>query len=226
LASRVVIDIETVPTEWSEFDEDEQAYLLKYAESEEEKQEVIDKLGLYALPGRVVAIGMLNPASGKAVILAEGIAGEGSAWEHDGDAEFWTGNEAEILEKFWDIVKRYEQIVTFNGRTFDAPFLNIRSLVLGVPVSRNLIPNRYKTAEHLDLLDALTFFGITRRYSLDFYSKRLELGSAKSGMSGADVARIYREGRMEDIAKYCLADVRATTKILDKVEDVLGPVFR
>jgi DNA polymerase elongation subunit (family B) len=223
--TRVILDIETVPIDWEEFDSEEQEYLLKHAKTEEERQEVVEKLGLSPFTGRVVAIAMLNPDSGRGVVLAEGLPGEGSAWAHEGDNEFWTGNEAEILERFWDLVKRYDQVISFNGRAFDAPFLITRSLILSVPISRNLLSNRYRTKEHFDLCDALSFFGLTRRYSLDFISRRLGVGPAKAGMAGHEVAQAYREGRMEEIAQYCLRDVEATAKLLDRVQTLIGPVF-
>ncbi|MBN1424722.1 ribonuclease H-like domain-containing protein [Candidatus Fermentibacteria bacterium] len=220
--SRVVIDIETVPVDWEGLEPEEQAYLLQNARTDEEQEKVRDQLGLFPLTGRVVAIGMLNPESGKALVLAEGIPGEGAAWAFDEGTEFWTGNEAEILERFWDVVKRYGQIITFNGRSFDGPYLMLRSLVLGVVASRNLVPNRYRLSEHLDLLDVLTLYGGIRRYSLDFLCRRLGIDSPKGQMRGKDVAEAYRAGRMEDIARYCLEDVRATKQLLDRAEEALG----
>ena len=223
--TRVIVDIETVPLEWEDLDEEERHYLLKHAKTEEEQTEVVDKLGLSAFTGRVVAIAMLNPDSGRGIVLSEGLAGEGSAWAHEGGSEFWTGNEVEILERFWDLIKRYDQMITFNGRGFDAPFLIIRSLILGVPISRNLLPNRYRTTDHFDLCDVLSFFGLTRRYSLDFICRRIGVGPAKTRMAGHEVAQAYRDGRMEEIAQYCLRDVEATARLFDRVETLLGPMF-
>ncbi len=224
--SRIVIDIETVPTEWEGLDEEERAYLLQSARTEEERDKIREGLGLYPLTGRVIAIGMLNPDSGKALVLAEGVPGEGSAWAHEEGVEFWTGNESEMLERFWDVVKRYQQVVTFNGRSFDGPYLMLRSLVLGVPASRNLVPSRYRLADHLDLLDVLTLWGSLRRSSLEFFCRRLGIASPKGTMRGKDVAEAYRAGRMEDIARYCLEDVRATAELLRRTEETLGVLLQ
>ncbi|MCU0612325.1 MAG: ribonuclease H-like domain-containing protein [Candidatus Eisenbacteria bacterium] len=220
--SRVVIDIETVPIDWGSLDADEQAYLLQNAQTDEEQAKVRDQMALFPLSGRVIAIGMLNPDTGKSVVLAEGLPGEGAAWAHEEGVEFWTGNESEVLERFWEVVKRYTQIVTFNGRSFDGPYLMLRSLVLGVAASRNLVPNRYRISDHLDLLDVLTLYGSVRRYSLDFFCRRLGIGSPKSEMRGKDVADAYRAGKMEEIARYCLEDVRATARLLRRAEETLG----
>jgi hypothetical protein len=220
--SRVVIDIETVPVDWTQLEAEEQEYLLQNAHTNEEQEKVREQLGLFPLTGRVIAIGMLNPDTVKAVVMAEGIPGEGAAWAHEEGVEFWTGNETEILERFWDVVKRYQQIVTFNGRSFDGPYLMLRSLMLGVPATRNLVPNRYKVGDHLDLLDVLTLYGSIRRYSLDFLCRRLGIGSPKSDMRGKDVAAAYKAGKMEEIARYCLEDVRATARLLSRTEEALG----
>lgn len=220
--SRVVIDIETVPVNWEGLEPEEQEYLLQNARTDEEQDKVRDQLGLFPLTGHIVAIAMLNPESGKALVLAEGIPGEGAAWAPGEGAEFWTGNEAELLERFWDVVKRYGQIITFNGRSFDGPYIMLRSLMLGITATRNLVPNRYRLSEHLDLLDVLTLYGGIRRYSLDFLCRRLGIDSPKANMRGKDVAEAYRAGRMEDIARYCLDDVRATKRLLDRAEQSLG----
>lgn len=224
--SRVVLDIETVPVDWDQMDANEQEYLLHTARNDEEKEKVREQLGLFPLTGRIIVIGMLNPDSGKAVILAEGIPGEGASWAHEEGVEFWTGNESEILERFWDIVKRYQQIVTFNGRSFDGPYLMLRSLLLGVSASRNLVPNRYRLSDHLDLMDVLTLYGSIRRYSLDFFCHRLGIGSPKGEMRGKDVAAAYQEGRVEEIARYCLEDVRATAMLLRRAEETLGVLLQ
>lgn len=224
--SRIVIDIETVGVGWDDLEEAEQAYLLQHAPTSEEQQRTKDHLALSPLTGRVVAIGMMNPDSGKALVLAEGIPGEAASWRPEPGVEFWTGSESEILERFWDVVKRYQQVVTFNGRSFDGPFLMLRSLALGIPASRNLVPGRYRTTEHLDLLEVLTFFGLTRKYSLDFFCRRLGLETPKTRLTGKDVGRMYQEGRMEDIARYCLDDVRATAQLLARVEENLGVLLQ
>jgi len=53
---------------------------------------------------------------------------------------------------FWDIARRYDEIVTFNGRGFDIPFLYLRSALLNVPISRkDWLGYRFQTEPHCDL---------------------------------------------------------------------------
>jgi hypothetical protein len=128
--------------------------------------------------------------------------------------EFIGGNEYQILEQFWKTIEKYEQIISFNGRTFDGPFLMIRSAVLGVKPSRNLVPYRYSPKDHCDLLDQLTFYGAFRRFSLDFYCKAFGIKSPKSeGITGLSLGELYRNGEYRRIAQYCLGDTIATAEL-------------
>jgi predicted PolB exonuclease-like 3'-5' exonuclease len=130
-------------------------------------------------------------------------------------------DETEMLAAFWDVAKRYDRIVTFNGRGFDVPFLYLRSALLNVPISRrDWLGYRFATEPHCDLAEQLTFYsvsgrdGAARRFNLDFYCKAFGIESPKShGVSGLDVNRLLEEHRYREIAEYCLRDVRATVQL-------------
>jgi uncharacterized protein YprB with RNaseH-like and TPR domain len=86
--------------------------------------------------------------------------------------KFIPGTEREIIEKFWEYISKFEIFITFNGRGFDCPFLMLRSAILGIKPSRDLMEyNRLRREPHIDLLDEFTFFGMLRKFSLDFYCK-------------------------------------------------------
>ena len=68
----------------------------------------------------------------------------------DGKIHYKGLSEKEMLESFWRVAKRVDQFITFNGRNFDVPFLMMRSAMLGVKVTRNLMGYRYGD-EHIDL---------------------------------------------------------------------------
>ncbi|HYA26479.1 MAG TPA: ribonuclease H-like domain-containing protein [Thermodesulfovibrionales bacterium] len=219
--SRVILDIETVGREFASLDKEMQNYFLRWAETEDEVQEVKESLSLYPLTGEVVAIGMLNPDTMKGAVYY-GMPGDPLLpFEEDG-ITFQAGNEKEILQRFWDTVKGYDQIITFNGRSFDCPFLMIRSAVHKLKPSRDLMPNRYNGA-HIDLLDQLTFYGATRRkFSLDMWCRTYGIKSPKSeGITGYEVKGLFTSGRYIDIAKYCLGDLRATRELLGYWENYI-----
>jgi uncharacterized protein YprB with RNaseH-like and TPR domain len=220
--NRVVFDIETLGFSLEDFDTPRQEYLMKAAETEEDRTEVIARLSLSPFTARVVAVGMLNPESGQGKVFYQHPGGTPTL-SADDMIEFVPGNEGEILTEFWRAVARYGQFITFNGRTFDCPFLMLRSAILNVKPTRNLMPYRYNANEHCDLLDQLTFYGAFRKFSLDFYCRSFGIRSPKSeGISGEDVGRLFREGNYHTIAEYCLGDVRATAELFQRWQSFLA----
>ena len=127
----------------------------------------------------------------------------------------------ELLATFWDVAKHYDEIVTFNGRGFDVPFLYLRSAVLNVPISKkNWLGYRFATEPHCDLAEQFSFYnvsgreGAARKFNLDFYCKVFGIASPKAhGVTGMDVNTLMAEGKFRDIAEYCLRDVRATVEL-------------
>ncbi|VAX34672.1 hypothetical protein MNBD_NITROSPIRAE03-229 [hydrothermal vent metagenome] len=217
--SRIIFDIETIGADFDALDLPQQEYLLKYAETEEEAEAVKDSLGLYPLTGEIVTIGLMNPDTLKGVLYFQAPGKDIAPFEEDG-IQYETGTEREILEKFWDVIKSYSQFVTFNGRTFDCPFILIRSAMHKLRPTRELMPNRYN-GPHIDLLDQLTFYGATRRrFSLDMWCRALGIKSPKDeGIAGQDVKRFFMEGHYTDIARYCARDLLATRELLLRWEN-------
>jgi 3'-5' exonuclease len=219
--ARVVIDIETLGAPLDSFDETQQEYLLKFAENEQERQEAVQKLSLYPLTAQIIAIGMLNPDTNRGKILyqADQPSDEPS---RDDMVRYIATDERGLLETFWKDMTHYEQFVTFNGRGFDCPFLLLRSAILGVRPTRNLLPYRYSAEHHCDLLEQFTFYGASRKFNLDFYCKAFGIESPKShGVTGLDLGGMFKEKRFREIAEYNLGDVRATAELFRRWEKYL-----
>ncbi|MBI2068619.1 MAG: ribonuclease H-like domain-containing protein [Candidatus Yanofskybacteria bacterium] len=216
MSPRLIFDIETVGVEFDSLDEKSKETLLRFAESPEEIEAVKEGLGFSPLTGEVVAIGILNPDTEKGAVYFN------SQNQHpdtiaEGDAQYIPcASEKEILNNFWDVASHYDQFVTFNGRTFDCPYILVRSAVLKVKPTRNLMPNRYYD-EHIDLLDRLTFFGAVRRKgNLHMWCRAFGIESPKSkGITGDDVARLFKDKKSLDIAKYCFDDLKATKTLYE-----------
>lgn len=225
--SKIVFDIETIGVDFESLQQDEQDYILKYAEDEKKIKVAKEKIGLWPFTGQIVALCLFNPETerGKnyfqAPAFAQGLRrGEPNQkikpFVEDG-VEYETASEKEILEKFWEHIKNYEQFITFNGRGFDCPYIMLRSAVLKVKPTKNLMPYRYDDKIHVDLLEQLTFYGAFRKFSLDFYCKSFDLRNKKiEGMSGALIQQYFQEGRFLEIARYCSADVRATAELYER----------
>ncbi|MCK5504492.1 MAG: ribonuclease H-like domain-containing protein, partial [Thermodesulfovibrionia bacterium] len=128
MSGKIVIDIETVGKDFDTFDEISREYLLKYADTEEDIKAAREGLGFSPLTGEVVAIGMLNPDTDRGVVYYQSPEVLQDPLEEEG-IEYIADTEAGILKRFWETVRHYDQIITFNGRGFDAPFLLIRSAV-------------------------------------------------------------------------------------------------
>ncbi|MCX6133575.1 MAG: ribonuclease H-like domain-containing protein [Ignavibacteriales bacterium] len=219
--ARVVLDIETLGYPFESFDEVRQEYLLKFAETEAQRTEAIQKLSLYPATAQIIAIGMLNPDTNRGKVIFQSDHA-GDSVSEDGQIQFVSCPETEILGHFWNDITKYEQFITFNGRGFDCPFLMLRSAILQVQPSRNLMPYRYDSNVHCDLLDQLTFYGATRKFSLDFYCKSFGIESPKShGVTGLDLGRLFGQKRFQDIANYCLGDVKATAELFARWEQHL-----
>lgn len=211
--SRLIFDIETVGVDFGTLDAQAREYLLASARTPEEKELVPEQLSFSPLTGQVVAIAVLNPDTGKGAVYYQAPGQEPSESEENG-ITYASGTEAELLERFWKTAAFYDQFVTFNGRSFDAPFLLVRSAVHAIKPTKNLMPNRYYDA-HIDLYDRLGFFGAVRRtMNLHMWCQALGIASSKAnGITGHDVPIMFRGGRYADIARYCMDDVRATAEL-------------
>jgi 3'-5' exonuclease len=128
------------------------------------------------------------------------------------DAASWTdrrGDEPALLARTWDRLAG-ALLVTFHGKGFDLPVLELRSLKHGVPVP-SWFPGRRGggVAEHLDVKDLLTGDGAAVAAPLDLYAKLVGL-PGKEDVAGEDVQSLYSAGALERIAAYCMTDVVQT----------------
>ncbi|MFZ2153706.1 MAG: ribonuclease H-like domain-containing protein [Candidatus Moraniibacteriota bacterium] len=218
--SKVVVDIETIGVDFESLDEKSKEYLLKYAKDEQEAEKIKESLALSPLTGEIVAIGMFNPDTQKGVLYYQDVAGS-EEFSKDG-VNFKVATEREMLEFFWQDIEKYKQVVTFNGRTFDGPFLHLRSAILGIRPTRNLVPYRYDYKLHCDLLDQLSYYGASRRFNLDFYTKSFGIRSPKEeGIDGSMISAMFKAGRQKEIAEYCARDIKATAKLYEYWEEYL-----
>ena len=216
--SRVVFDIETVGVDLNELPEEMQKYILKYGEDEKKTKETKTRLGLWPLTGEIAAICLFNPDTSKGRVYFQAPTQKLKPMIEEG-IEYQPMSEKEILEKFWQEIKGYKQFITFNGRKFDCPYIMLRSAILKIRPTRNLMPYRYSDEEHIDLLDQLTFYDAFRRFSLDFYSRSFGLANNKiAGISGDKVHEYFKKCKYLEIAKYCAADVLATVELFERWE--------
>ena len=219
--SKLIFDIETYGYSGDKLDPVIAKSLTKRAETEEEKQKILDRTGLYPVSGEIVAIAVLNPESKQGKVYFQ--APEEKALDYEKDSvQYMVKTEKEILEQFWQDVKFYQQLISYNGRGFDCPFIIFRSMVHGIKPTRNLMPYRYGTKEHLDLMDQLAFYGAFRKFSLEVMCQLLGVKNPKDeGVSGLAVNELFENKEYKKIAEYCMRDVVATAELYERVKDYI-----
>ena len=236
--AKLVFDIETSALPVETFDEVQQEYLFQDANRIADEaqravrhREILQLFNLWPLTARVICLAMLNAENSRGQVLF--IAEDFEAEPAEGSPVQFIPcvDEAELLTAFWDVSKHYEGVVTFNGRGFDVPFIYLRSALLNVPISRkDWLGYRFQTEPHCDLAEQLTFYGggregAGRRFNLDFYCKAFGIDSPKSqGVSGLDMNQMMAEGRYQEIAEYCLRDVKATLLLYHIWRERLGGI--
>lgn len=234
-----VFDIETVGIPLEIFDEAQQEYLLRGSTTEEDREKKIREFALSPLSARIACIGVVvmqwnqgeQPQIMRqgAFMLDESMeAGKiKRAMLTDGiPASF--SDEPTMLHAFWKMLAEYydhAHLLSFNGRDFDAPFLMIRSAARQIRPSRHLCNEKpWERSKHIDLAKELNFYatgssnnsGATRRYNFDFYARSFGIPSPKAeGVHGGNVSEFFAEGRMTEIADYCMRDVHATWKLFE-----------
>jgi len=107
------------------------------------------------------------------------------------------------------------QLVTFNGSSFDLPVLRYRAMVHGVAapgLAARPYFNRY-TDDAIDLCDVLSSFSSQGKATLHELSRVMGLPGKPDDMSGSEVEKYYRGGRIRDVAQYCESDVVNTYRV-------------
>ncbi|MHB1846084.1 MAG: 3'-5' exonuclease [Deltaproteobacteria bacterium] len=150
------------------------------------------------------------------------LAGDGEAGYRLEALEVLRGPEVEILSRFWPLAEG-KRLVSFNGRRFDLPVLEARSLRHGLAVpwyfrDRTLLEGPER---HLDLLDFLSNGEPRNRAKLDDYCKLVGL-PGKMGVDGSQVAELFASHRVDELSAYCATDVLQTLGLFLRVERLRG----
>lgn len=233
--NKLVFDIETVGVDFDSLDETTKESLTRWikkessseVEYEEALKELKDGLGFSPLTGEIIVIGVLDGQKNQGVIYFQ--APEESIGEfREDNFIFKQATEKEMLEKFWQGAKEYEEFIGFNSRGFDVPFLMVRSAVHGIKPTKDLMEGRYlyqqRNCRHIDLQDQLTFYGAVRKKgNLHLWSRAFGIKSPKEeGITGDDVGKLFKEKKFLEIAKYNAGDLKATKELYEKWEKYIN----
>jgi len=233
---KLVFDIETIGEEFDALDKVTQDTLTRWIERESEGDseyklrldDLKDGLGFSPLTGQIVAVGVFDVDKEKGGVYYQSPGSKQPRFEENG-VTFEAMEEKDIVRKFWDVAREYDVFVTFNGRTFDVPFLMVRSAINDVRPSKDLMRGRYlyqqhADAIHIDLLDQLSFYGALRKKgSLHLWTRAFGIKSPKSeGVTGDDVRDLFKRKKYLDIARYNVGDLVATKELYRKWETYLN----
>jgi len=138
-----------------------------------------------------------------------------------------------ITRKFrqgWEHYRR-PTFVTFNGRGYDLPLMELAAYRYGYPLpnwfnvdekSFAQSRNRYNTAAHLDLMDLITNFGASRPVGGLNLLANLIGKPGKTGIDGSKVQDMYNAGSVQEINDYCRCDVLDTYFVFLRTRVLLG----
>ena len=126
-----------------------------------------------------------------------------------------------ITEHFWRGWSAYHQPtwVTFNGRTFDIPLMELSAFRYGLQLPEwfNLDArtyeqnrNRYNLKSHIDLHEILTNFNSTWFRGGLSLAANLVGKPGKMAIAGEMVQGLYEDGELKKISDYCRCDVLDT----------------
>lgn len=233
--SALIFDIETVGEKFEDMDEHTQNVLTKWirenSETEEEynreEEKLKNRLGFSPLHGEIVAIGVLDSHHDKGAVYFQSPNTQIDNFEQDG-VKFEAMSEREMLEKFWSVAEQYSTVSGFNSRSFDAPFINVRSAVHDIRPSVDLMAGRYlyqqRNVKHIDLLDQLSYYGaVWKKGNLHLWSRAFGISSPKEGdLQGDEVGAYFEAGKYTDIAEYNAADLYATRELYLKWNEYLN----
>ena len=119
---------------------------------------------------------------------------------YDSRTDAYLAFEEKELPKLEEYLKKADLIVGFNIRDFDFEVLQ---------------PYMLTSLKQLPLLDILVEFEKVRGHRASLQSvAQATLQSSKSG-SGWDAIQLYKDGKMDELKKYCFDDVRITREVYE-----------
>ena len=119
---------------------------------------------------------------------------------HDSETGEYSSYFREDLPKLWPILERADMLIGFNSDSFDIPLLN------------RYYPGNLLHIRSLDLLSEVQKV-LGRRIRLQSLAEAT-LGRGKTG-EGSKAGEWWKEGRKDEVAKYCIEDVRLTRDLYD-----------
>ena len=138
------------------------------------------------------------------------------------------GDEKALVCAFWDRLEQFRgTLVSFNGRGFDLPVLELAALRHGCRIPRYFKEGfryRYSDEAHYDLYDFMTNTGMySVRGGFHLLANLIGL-PGKGDVDGADVQGLWEAGRLVEIEAYCRRDVVQSYFLFLRMELLRGRI--
>lgn len=104
------------------------------------------------------------------------------------------------IHRAWPIIEQADALVGYNSNHFDIPLLN------------KYYPGDLTHIKSIDLLESIRE-SLGRRLRLDSVAEATV--GAKKSSHGLQAVRWWKEGKIDEIKKYCEQDVKVTKKVFD-----------
>jgi predicted PolB exonuclease-like 3'-5' exonuclease len=120
-----------------------------------------------------------------------------------------------IVAEFWKGLNHYTQgkvkLVSFNGRGFDFPLMEMAAFRYGLPAPAYYDSARRRfDANAIDLMEWFNNFGAIRHVGGVNLLAKLLGKPGKMDVSGSHVYGLWKEGRLSEINDYCMGDTLDT----------------
>jgi predicted PolB exonuclease-like 3'-5' exonuclease len=137
-------------------------------------------------------------------------------------------SEESVVSQFWAFLENFGGcLITFNGRRFDLPVLELAAMRWGISAPRyfdtsDSARSRNSPERHLDLCEYVTNFReVGLRGGMDLLLKMVGL-PGKLAMNGGMVQEYFDTERYDEIHRYCRADVIQTYFLFLRIQLMRG----
>lgn len=122
------------------------------------------------------------------------------ACAYDSESDAYTTVVVDDIHLLWPIIEKADALVGYNSNHFDIPLLN------------KYYPGDLTHIKSIDILESIRT-SLGRRLRLDSVAQAT-IGAKKSA-DGLQAVRWWREGKIDEIKKYCEQDVKVTKKVFE-----------
>ena len=194
---------------------EDEAYRKARQQTLEEQQGRSDFLPLSFHVPISIAVGSVNE---QRILTSVEILGEENSSEEG------------IVRAFWQRLEHFKgTLVSFNGRSFDLPVLELQALKYGCQAPAYFNERyghryRYSEEKHYDLIEFLINFGTSRLRGGFNLVTRLIGFPGKTVIDGSKIQELWESGKLDEIHTYCKHDVIQTYFLFLRIELIRGRI--